>query len=224
MGLCASKLTEEEKRAQLQSKALDKRMREQEKKDDNINKLLLLGAGESGKSTLFKQMVMIYGTPEERGHPEDQSYRESYIEFVLNNVLTNAQTLALASQEFGEAETEEGKAAALFFQKYSSSASADELLTSLPADTTTHLRNLWKDPGIQRYSYNPLITLIVTLIITLITLIMIISRCYDQRSSYQLNDSTAYFFNQLDIISAADYVPSKDDILRVRIRTTGNPK
>ena len=31
----------------------------------------------------------------------------------------------------------------------------------------------------------------------------------------------AYFYDSIDRISAADYVPTREDILRVRIKTTG---
>ena len=38
---------------------------------------------------------------------------------------------------------------------------------------------------------------------------------------FHLNDSAAYFFDRIDAIMADDYIPSTDDILRVRTRTTG---
>lgn len=47
-------------------KQLEKQQKDDEFQQKKINKLLLLGAGACGKSTLFKQMVAIYG----RGFPE----------------------------------------------------------------------------------------------------------------------------------------------------------
>ena len=44
---------------------------------------------------------------------------------------------------------------------------------------------------------------------------------YERRAEYQLNDSTEYFFGRLNEVSAADYCPSQQDILRSRVRTTG---
>jgi len=43
----------------------------------------------------------------------------------------------------------------------------------------------------------------------------------DQRSKFQLPDSACYFFDNLDRISTEGYIPSEQDVLRSRIRTTG---
>ncbi|KAL3112473.1 hypothetical protein niasHT_015958 [Heterodera trifolii] len=57
MGLCQS---EEEKKQVKMSKQIDKRIRETQENEDKTIKLLLLGAGECGKSTLMKQMRILH--------------------------------------------------------------------------------------------------------------------------------------------------------------------
>lgn len=59
---------------------------------DTDCQLLLLGAGESGKSTLFKQMIAIYGNQ----WPEKE--RLTFVSTVHNNVLTNIKTLIEQSE------------------------------------------------------------------------------------------------------------------------------
>ena len=39
--------------------------------------------------------------------------------------------------------------------------------------------------------------------------------------SPQLNDSAAYYLNALDRICSPHYVPTQQDVLRTRVKTTG---
>jgi GTPase SAR1 family protein len=155
----------------------------QQEADSQLHKLLLLGAGESGKSTLFKQMVSMYGTEQ-----KDEKKRNLEKKTVFNNVIVNAQTLSEATNTWGEPQTDAGIEARDFI---------DELAESQPVtpEIATQLKAFWNDPGVQA--------------------------CYDQRSNYQLNDSTSYFMKKLDAIAAPGYFPDQDDVVRTRVRTTG---
>lgn len=61
MGLClGTEVTEEEKKARIHSAKIDRDLYEYAKREMNVVKILLLGAAESGKSTLVKQMKIIH--------------------------------------------------------------------------------------------------------------------------------------------------------------------
>lgn len=146
-----------------------------------ISKLLLLGAGESGKSTLFKQMITIYGI----GFPESE--RITYESIVYNNIVTMMQTLCIASDKLSQ-----GGVQCRESFEYVRDMAQDEKIN---ASNVNHFHALWADKGIQR--------------------------TYEQRSKFQLPDSASYFFENLDRISTEGYIPSEQDVLRSRIRTTG---
>ena len=44
---------------------------------------------------------------------------------------------------------------------------------------------------------------------------------WSKRSEYQIIESVKYYFEQLETIGSPDYVPTKDDILYTRVRTSG---
>lgn len=48
-----------------------------------------------------------------------------------------------------------------------------------------------------------------------------VQMCFERASEYSLNDSASYFLEALDRISLSDYIPSEQDVLRTRVRTTG---
>lgn len=48
-----------------------------------------------------------------------------------------------------------------------------------------------------------------------------VQQCFNRSNEYQLNDSAKYFLDQLDTIGSPNYLPSTQDILRTRVKTTG---
>jgi GTPase SAR1 family protein len=148
--------------------------------EQQINKLLLLGAGESGKSTLFKQMITIYG----KGYPESE--RKTFIPIIYNNIITSMKTLCQQTDTYTHVATCPGSKAVIEELK------GDENIDRALGD---HIAALWKDSGVQK--------------------------TYAQRSLYQLTDSAAYFFDKIAEVAANNYLPTEQDVLRSRVRTTG---
>jgi uncharacterized protein YwgA len=48
-----------------------------------------------------------------------------------------------------------------------------------------------------------------------------IKKAFERQAEFQLNDSAAYYFNEVDKLAAADYIPDEQDVLRSRARTAG---
>lgn len=167
-----------------QSRAVDAAMAQQQASNAAVNKLLLLGAGESGKSTLFKQMVQIYGP----GFSEAE--RKSYLPIIYSNIISVMKTLITQSNHYSPIPTDSPLYASKVFIETEMTGEEE-----VDAKLAAHFKALWFDPNIQS--------------------------TYSQRSNYQLTDSAKYFFDRLDAITAKDYIPTQQDILRSRVRTTG---
>ena len=65
----------------------------------------------------------------------------------------------------------------------------------LPSDIADAVRGLWQDPGVRE--------------------------AVSRSREFQLNDSAVYYFNMIDRMAAPDYMPTDQDILRSRVKTTG---
>jgi hypothetical protein len=77
------------------SKNLEKMMNQSFILESEKIKLLLLGAGESGKSTIFKQMRVLFGAP----LTEDE--RNQITPVVYSNTISAMKALAQAVRDFG---------------------------------------------------------------------------------------------------------------------------
>jgi GTPase SAR1 family protein len=171
------------------TREIEKAMRNDFQKDAAVNKLLLLGAGESGKSTLFKQMVSIYGA----GFSKIDL--ASYTRIIHNNALIGMQTLLQQSHRLAgdpyNLETAINPALEADKKAIMELKMDDQILP----EHAEKMKRLWQDAGVQLTFAN--------------------------RSRYQMSDSVDYFLNRVEQLAAPDYLPSEDDVLRSRARTTG---
>mmetsp|Transcript_18042 Transcript_18042/g.35491 ORF Transcript_18042/g.35491 Transcript_18042/m.35491 type:complete len:379 (+) Transcript_18042:462-1598(+) len=132
MGACGSTIDEGDSK----NAALDRELRRQQQTEQNKLKFLLLGAGESGKSTLFKQMKILFTEQ----HGFTQTELEKGIRVVYNNILANIKILVAACDAHTPAEDQE---------------LADEILQidedkdNIDTEMGEKLKAIWEDAGVQ---------------------------------------------------------------------------
>lgn len=180
-----------DKREIKRSQAIDAKSFDESVQDRKIIKLLLLGAGESGKSTLFKQTQRLYG----KGF--DRSALESYTQIIYRNILQGMHELVRQSDIL------EGEK---FRINSSLAASKSFFLTIKPQDLSEgkvdkvvgdHIIALWADPALKlAYAERAKFQL-------------------PDSASYFFDTEV------ITRIAQEDYVPVYEDILRCRSRTTG---
>ncbi|KAH6655743.1 G protein alpha subunit [Truncatella angustata] len=212
-----SRKTDEE--GQNRSRELDKIIRQDEKRLAREVKLLLLGAGESGKSTVLKQMKLIYA----QGFSKNE--RLEWKPVVFNNVVQSMRLIFDVmndqSIEFENKENEVRKhlfckqfntRSYFFFLAWTTGAELTNcckqknqalilvdheisLNDNLPEDYLEPVKALWADAGVQKAVL--------------------------KGNEYALHDNLSYFCDDLDRIWTKGYIPNDQDLLRSRLRTTG---
>jgi hypothetical protein len=85
------------------SRAIDKELHRAKKNMKREVKLLLLGAGESGKSTFLKQMKIIHG------HTFDPLVLDEYREVIYNNIIRGMKVLTDAREKLAIPWSDEGQ-------------------------------------------------------------------------------------------------------------------
>uniref|UniRef100_A0A8C7IA21 Guanine nucleotide-binding protein subunit alpha n=2 Tax=Salmoninae TaxID=504568 RepID=A0A8C7IA21_ONCKI len=235
MACCLSEEAKESKRINAE---IDKQLRRDKRDSRRELKLLLLGTGESGKSTFIKQMRIIHGA----GYTEED--KRGFIRLVYQNIFTSMQSMIKATENlkipFKYEQNRVGCTNTITKNQYLLHTTRISLVRTHPQSLTlpsslflslflsvslsvfplppqsnamlvkevdiekicgfdqpyiSAIKTLWADPGIQE--------------------------AYDRRREYQLSDSTKYYLTDLDRISDNNYLPTQQDVLRVRIPTTG---
>ncbi|KAH8400885.1 hypothetical protein KR009_001633 [Drosophila setifemur] len=182
MECCLSEEAKEQKRI---NQEIEKQLRRDKRDARRELKLLLLGTGESGKSTFIKQMRIIHGS----GYSDED--KRGYIKLVFQNIFMAMQSMIKAMDmlkiSYGVGEHSE-MADLVMSIDY-------ETVTTFEDPFLNAIKTLWDDAGIQE--------------------------CYDRRREYQLTDSAKYYLKDLDRVAQPAYLPTEQDILRVRVPTTG---
>ncbi|KAF1380033.1 hypothetical protein PFLUV_G00182290 [Perca fluviatilis] len=176
------------------SKEIDKCINRDKTYVKRLVKILLLGAGESGKSTFLKQMRIIHG------QDFDQKAKEEFRATIFSNVIKGIRVLVDAREKlhipWGNLSNQRHGDTMMAFDTRSVMANGHGMVEHkvfqhyLPS-----IRSLWADQGIQN--------------------------AYDRRREFQLGESVKYFLDNLEKLGQTDYLPSQQDILLARKPTKG---
>lgn len=96
-------LSEAETTKNAKSADIDRRILQETKAEQHIHKLLLLGAGESGKSTIFKQIKLLFQTG------FDEAELRSYTSVIHANVYQTIKILYEGAKELSQVESDSSK-------------------------------------------------------------------------------------------------------------------
>ncbi|ETO21010.1 Guanine nucleotide-binding protein alpha-3 subunit [Reticulomyxa filosa] len=203
---------------------VEREIEKDKKQDTRAHKLLLLGAGGSGKSTFFKQLKAIHG--EGHNDREKEGFKRQIhgqvvesIQLLIrqcktvtkdplpgikdeddepfgNDDLDDARLSNSLKVEMTETEIAQFKIAKEFDQSCQYLLEIHGSRSALTEQLVTHVKSLWNEcPAIQAM--------------------------FEHRNKIGIPDSSAFFFNDIERIGRSDYTPDHKDIVLARYRTTG---
>ena len=187
MGACQSQASKESRQKNQEIESELKKEAETLKKEV---KILLLGSGESGKSTIVRQMKIMHMngyTKQEAAAFRASIYMNVYTGILLlNDGIVNKLNIGWSTDEV-KLECDE------LLQEFDVMKKKDEL--QLNKQQAATIKKLWEDSSAKNAMY--------------------------RSNEFYMLDSTPYYINEVDRLADDKYVPTEQDILRVRIKTTG---
>lgn len=169
-----------------QKKAVSRRIeglvRKKQLEEIHHHKLLILGAGDSGKSTLFRQWKNVFG----RGWQLKE--RMAYKKVIIRNTIESMEILCSAQETLNISISDAAESAKEILRKNSS----ELILNNQVAEA---IATLWQDQAMKK--------------------------AFEERAKFQIIDSAGYMFDRVLSFASSDYIPSEEDCLLCRSRTTG---
>lgn len=117
---------------------------------------------------------------------------EEYRRVVFSNTIQSLMTIIRAMGHL-KIEFDDASKTEIARQFFTYASAAEEGI--LLPELVDLMSKLWSDAGVQQ--------------------------SFARSREYQLNDSAAYYLNSLDRISHPNYIPTQQDVLRTRVKTTG---
>lgn len=164
--------------------AIEKKLKDDRKKLANKIKLLLLGTGDSGKSTFCKQMRILY----REGF--SKSELEKYVDILRDNCLTGMARLLFACNEWGYT----------IDIPRQIKDQVDLVLnsTELTEEIADILQKLWTCDFVQK--------------------------AFERNNELQLpggSYGTEYYIKHALRFASKDYIPTQEDVIKAKLRTSG---
>jgi len=189
------------KELRARSREIDRLLAQEKRKLSKEVVLLMLGPGQSGKSTFCKQMKILHLF----GFTENE--KENYKWIVHTNVIDAILDLSGACFKLNIpfASKQNKKLAKTLYETYRGEEASvqphvihmDHMtlkMYSLSKDLAAQIKQLWQDSGVRQ--------------------------AFDRRTEFVLTDSAAYYLNDVLRLAEDNYVPNDIDILCARVRTT----
>ena len=187
MGQCALRSPEMK-----QNQALNRALERDFAENKRIVKILLLGTGNSGKSTILKQFKILH-TPTGLGDAEEWKH------IISSNIVRGMLTLAQGAKDLEEVTTDlkpDTRKLVDLLREYSSANIWHTVGTEEKLKISEICKRIWADEAVQEaLAYDNLLPM--------------------------LEVPMQYLMSNIDRIEADNYVPTETDILQSRARTSG---
>lgn len=166
-------------------------LNEQKIEEKHVVKILVLGAGESGKSTILKQMKILHANAF-----KTQEERQSYVSIINRHIIEAIHALIIACLNMNiPFDSSENKLVTQDILKLTDDLKASPAHedVQIPLRFGPIIKSLWVDTGIQH--------------------------AYNRSHEFYLIDSTEYFLTNVERIVSENYDPTLQDILHARQST-----
>ena len=164
------------------TKLLDAQLKMEKEKERMHFKILCLGAGESGKSTVIKQLEALY--VKSHGEPRE------YIKTLQSNSVDSINVFTRAAVKMGKEFTESEQVAVDGMQALAKSHDEDMLGSAVG----------WMDIIRESAAFK---------------------HAWDQRNTFWNLEASKFFFDNFKRFVGEEFVPTDEDIIMARKRTTG---
>ena len=187
MGACQST---DSKKARQKNAEIDSELLKYEEYLRKEAKILLLGSGESGKSTIVRQMKIMHMNGYTK--PEAMVFRAPIFMNIFTGIMLLNDGITNKLKMNWSTETAK-KACDKLLSDFDEMKKTDELVFT--KDHAKVIQELWNDPSA--------------------------TAALARSNEFYMLDSTPYYVQESDRIALDDFIPTEQDILRVRIKTTG---